>query len=208
MRIDDSRDQSEILPGRIRLLAIVTGCCTGIAGFIPFGPFVSLIALLLVVGATLQPYSPRSGRWLLWLGAFFVTMFVGVFLAPQAVWVSRIFRLHHEIAILTFLFFFIASIPLVIWCDVALAAEALRRTHAKAENHKPSRIAGVLVWVVAAFLTLLLLPDYIRGVLSYSHSGRLDILLLSLLFGSAILLFDLMLVINAFRARPVPRQKI
>src|SRR5581483_2464818 len=98
---------------KARWLAIVTGCVSGIAGSLSFGPLFSLVSTILIVGAVLQRWSPDPGRWLLWLGALYLTLDVAAFFVPP------VLRLPHSIDTnaLIILSLDIASIALVCWCD-------------------------------------------------------------------------------------------
>src|SRR5277367_6183861 len=79
----ESRNYADqLVPPRTRWLAIVAGCVSGLAGLLPFGPLFSALPLILVLGAILQRWSPHLGRWLMWLGAFYLTLVVAVFLGP------------------------------------------------------------------------------------------------------------------------------
>jgi hypothetical protein len=77
---DELRKRVELLVSpRIRLLAIITGCVSAVAGSLPFGPLFAVVPAMLIFGAVLQRWSPCPGRWLMWLGAFFLTLDVGAF---------------------------------------------------------------------------------------------------------------------------------
>jgi hypothetical protein len=82
---DELRKRAEVLVSpRTRLLAIVTGCVSAVAGSLPVGPLFAVLPAILIFGAVLQRWSPRPGRWLMWLGAFFLTLDVGGFFIRQS----------------------------------------------------------------------------------------------------------------------------
>lgn len=88
-----------------------------------------LVPSILILGAIIQPYLPRSGRWILSGGALLVSLYVLVFLAPQAVGIFQTLRVYHGVRDLMLLSLFIVTILLVGWCDVALVTDAARLRH-------------------------------------------------------------------------------
>ena len=114
-----------IVPAKIRLLSIATGCLTAIGGSIILGLFFSIPPIILVLGAVAQPYIRVVGKWLIGLGATLLSLEVMALVAviPEGVW---LLRLYHDRNFLATLSFSIASVLLVAWCDVALIIEARR----------------------------------------------------------------------------------
>jgi hypothetical protein len=125
-----------IVPRRTRRLAVVAGCVSGIAGSLMFGPLFLLIPMIQIAAAILQPYSPRPGRWLLAIGAFILSFYIGLFFAPQVVGGIRSLRAHHDVYVVGLLLLSGVSVALVTWSDVELTIEA--RRHASAS---PSEIS-------------------------------------------------------------------
>src|ERR1700689_3361940 len=84
-RVKNQFHSTAIISGKIRQLALASGCVVGLAGFFYAGPF-SLIAVCpLILGALIQPHFPRSGRLLLSVGVFLPTFYAGFFLVSIAI---------------------------------------------------------------------------------------------------------------------------
>lgn len=113
----------QIFPMRIRWVSIAAGCFAGVAGSLVFGWLFALVSSALVLGAIIQPYFHRSGKWLMWLGAFILTFYVGLFLAPQMLGAIRTLPQYHDQNAIAFLCLSLMSIILLAWCDVALVIE-------------------------------------------------------------------------------------
>ena len=85
MKIGKSKnDTTRTVPRKVRWLAIAAGCLSGVTGSLLFGLVFSFFPAILILGAILQPHSRRWGRLLLSIGAVFLTAYVGLFIAPQA----------------------------------------------------------------------------------------------------------------------------
>lgn len=110
------------------MLAVLAGCLSGFAGFLVFGIVFLFVPLILILGAIIQPFVPRLGRWVFGVGAMLVTVYVGVFLVPQALGtMSRLAQDHAPLDV-ALLFLFVLSITLVFWVDVALVMDERGRT--------------------------------------------------------------------------------
>jgi hypothetical protein len=128
LRINSPTGQSpEILPAKIRLLSIATGCFIAIAGSLIVGLLFSIPPIILVLGAIAQPYLRVAGKWLIGVGAVLLSLEVMVLMVviPEGI---RLLRLYHDRNFLGTLTFSIASVLLVTWCDVALIIEARRQS--------------------------------------------------------------------------------
>jgi chromate transport protein ChrA len=126
LRINSPTSQStEIVPAKIRLLSIATGCFTAIAGSLVVGLLFSIPPIILVLGAIVQPYLSVVGKWLIGVGAVLLSLEVMVLVVviPEGI---RLLRLYHDRNFLGTLSFSIASVLLVTWCDVVLIIEARR----------------------------------------------------------------------------------
>ena len=126
MRINSPAGQSaEIVPAKIRLLSIATGCFTAIGGSLVVGVLFSIPPIILILGAIAQPYLRVIGRWLIGVGAVLLSLEVLVFVVviPEGI---RLLRLYHDRNFVGTLSFSIASVLLVAWCDVALIVDARR----------------------------------------------------------------------------------
>lgn len=109
-----------MISNRTRWLAIGAGLFTALASVPAFGAgFALFVSSFLIVGASVQPNFPRAGRGLICAGAIWLTF-----------WVFDIFVLmllekggrNSLLVVLVAL----ASVLLVVWCDVAVAAEELK----------------------------------------------------------------------------------
>ncbi len=190
---------TDIMTSRIRWLAIVTGFVVGATGSLGLGVSFLILPLALVSGAAAQPYSPTGGRWLVWIGAFFVSLqavpLVGVVFEG-----IRLARRYHDFMSLMLTCLSAVSVTLVVWLDVALLSESCRRRSVVAEE-KHSGPWDWALWLTALGLSAFLLPLSLRGIFSYARIGRLDILLSSVVAGLAVLWFDFALVRNYLKNR-------
>lgn len=109
-----------IYPKGTRILAILAGCVSAFAGFLVFGSVFLFVPVVLILGAIIQPSTPHFGRWVFAVGAMLVTVYVGLFLAPQAVGVISMLAQYHAPHDIGLLFLFVLSIALVFWVDVML----------------------------------------------------------------------------------------
>jgi hypothetical protein len=189
----------EVVAIRTRWLAVVTGCFTAVAGTFVGGLFF-LIPSFLILGAVVQPRSPRSGRWLMWLGAFLLSLMT---LPLASVLLSEsipTLRVHYDYGELTLVSLCAMSVFLVIWCDVELVVDAIRMRRGRlALAQRSAGAAEWLVWAAALCLSLMSLPYSVLGVSAYRREGRLDILLFSLASSVFVILFDVALAVDAVK---------
>lgn len=177
-------------------LAIITGCVSAVAGSLPFGPLFLLVPAILVFGAVLKRWSPRPGRWLMWLGAFYLTVDVAVFLGPP------VFRPSHFIGSDTLIieFLSILAIALVVWCDVSLIISARKLGNAPAAgNEKALRPADWIAAVFAVCLTAWTVWSALASSYPARRYHRWDISLLALPFILGAAVFDAALVVYALQ---------
>lgn len=192
---------------RTRWLAILAGGISGIAGVLPYGLFWLLIPSILILGVIVQRWSPSPGRWLMWLGAFLLTLNVGLFLAPALLEI-RSLRSTHDVNLLAVIVLALASVVLVGWCDVALVVDA-RRSRSAREAVEPSlpRPADRIVWIVALCLSAFVGWDITRSVVVYREYGRLNILLIAIVIGIAVAFLDAKLIIQTIKGRRLQRSR-
>ena len=129
MRIGESTERALVFPARVRWLAVAAGCLSGLSGSLVYGIEFAIAPLILVLGTLLQPYSPRPGRYLTRVAAFFGSFFVGVLLAPISVSLIRVLGLHLDSSSLTLFCLSLTSVLVVSWLDIELIAEAVRAGH-------------------------------------------------------------------------------
>ena len=127
MRSHETSSNSETVPSKIRWLAIAAGVVSGIAGSLPFGPVYAFIPSLLILGAIIQPYIRRPGRWLLHVGALLVSFYVALFLLPAAVGIIWTALLRSDSMLAALLLLDVLSVVLISWCDFELVIEARQR---------------------------------------------------------------------------------
>jgi hypothetical protein len=112
---------AEIIPGRIRWLAIGTGCIAVVAGFVSIGSLFPIVPSVLILGALIQPRFLRLGRWLISVSAFLLSLAVlplGVAILFKGV---RTVRSYTELGVISI---WAVSVLLVTWCDAELLIEA------------------------------------------------------------------------------------
>ncbi|MGH9546249.1 MAG: hypothetical protein ACRD23_13660 [Terriglobales bacterium] len=64
-----------MLPGRIQWLAVAAGCATGIA-LLGVSWVLSLVAILLIIGAAVSRGFPRAGKWFILAPALLLSVMV------------------------------------------------------------------------------------------------------------------------------------
>ncbi len=198
-----------LMADRPRRSAIVAGGIAAIAG----APLTELgtlaVALILILGAIVQRWSPHPGRWLMWLGAFLLTLFVGLFVMPQGLYAFEALRsplggIRDVIAIALAL----ASVALIGWCDVALIDDAKRsRTAPTTVEATRPRPADLIVWVVALGLSAYFGWEIPLSVRAARHWGRPDLLLIPMVAGTAVVFLDAKLILHTIRGCRLQRSR-
>jgi hypothetical protein len=194
----ESRNYAEqLVPPPTRWLAIVAGCVSGLAGSLALGPLFSALPLILVLGAILQRWSPHPGRWLMWLGAFFLTLVVAVFLGPAVLSPRRLLAPYYDRNILIFFALSVASLALVGWCDVALIIDACKSKDASAPATQGfPRTADWLVGMFALCLTAYAVWSILASFYPVHRFGNWEILLLVV---SSIAALDIAIVVHTVK---------
>ena len=126
MRTDTRLDETaELVPGKILLLSVLTGCFTAIGGSLVIGLFFSISPVILVLGAIIQPYFRYAGKLVMGLGAVLLTSqtVILVFAVPAGI---RLLHKYHDRGLVATTGFSILSVLLVTWCDIALVSTALK----------------------------------------------------------------------------------
>lgn len=182
------------VPSNVRWLAAATGCLTAVASVLVMGVFV-VVPGLLVVGAIVAGRLPRVGKYVIWFGAIPLSL-LGLPLGASMLLIHL--QPGSDPRVVAGV---LSSVALVVLCDVALIVEELKTRHTLIGAGAPSPNAGDwLVWIAAAFLNLGFLPITVLGLTTYRGEGRRDILF-SLVLGSLVILFDVLLAILAFNTR-------
>lgn len=167
MKTDSSKSRtSSVLPRGLRVLAIATGIFTGLTFFAVVIPW--LLALMLIVGAAVQPWTHRAGKWLLIAGAFSVTV-LSVTLVVGASFHLRSLSPFDFDTIALPLFFLILAI-LIVWCDVGLIVHAIRSRHrSELSGTEYFHPVNFLVWLTAAGASAVFIPVGVQDCISLLH---------------------------------------
>lgn len=185
-----------------RWLAVATVCVTA-AGTLGTGGLLTTIPLIL--GVVAEALAPRRGKWLMWLGAAYLSVLVlpmEILLLPEFM-ASPLVKQYARVAIESTLW--IASMCLIVSCDVALIMDAVKTRHNRIVAQR--RLLGLgdwLVWTTAVCFTAYSfwgVPSLLRA---YKHFNRIDILLVNLPVILILLMFDTLLLVDAvmiWRAR-------
>jgi len=190
-----------IVVDRTRRLAIATVCVTAAATLTTGGGF--LLTIPLILGVIADYRSARRGRWLMWVGAAYLSVTLlqmEILILPE--FVAELRSYHHLGGLGSVVFpLSIASILLIIWCDVALLIDAVKT---RRSSIAPERFSlGTTDWIV--WITALLFSVYsfwgIPFLLRAFNQGfdRLDILLTELALIFIAIVFDVALVIDAVK---------
>jgi hypothetical protein len=194
----------DIMPVRIRRLAIAAGCVAGALG-IGMTYIFPIVSAPLILGAYTQPRSTRSGRWLMWVGALLLNFSSLYFAWGVMVDVLRNLPRFHDFMILLFLVLSVATLILLGWCDVELVLEAVRvKRNGMTSDQQFSRSAEGLIWMVAFCLSLWvfsLIPDDPIIYRNYFLYRNLFNLVFPFLLQLAVITFDAALVIRAVKMR-------
>jgi hypothetical protein len=186
---------------RLRALVLTAGCVSGIAGVVAYGLYFGMVPAVLVLGAVVQPYSPRPGRLLIAMGALLVTLYVGIFVAPVVVSMMIHRTPYEDASRLLLLGLYACSVVLVGWCDAALVVNArrIRFTEPLEQLRVFPSVGDWIVWVTAACITFCVLFVLSQVLFAFRNNGRRDIVGLSLLVTVAVLCFDAMFIFTAAR---------
>jgi hypothetical protein len=148
----------------------------------------------LVMGAMVAGRLPRVGKYLIWLGAVPLTL-LGLPLGVSILLIHLQPGSDPRVAAGV-----LSSVALVVLCDVALIVGELKTRHTLIGAGAPPNAGDWLVWIAAAFLNLGFLPITVLGLTTYRGEGGRNILF-SLVLGSLVILFDVLLAILAFNTR-------
>jgi hypothetical protein len=117
--------KQRVLPQKIRWLAIATGLVTGSALLSFYWPF-SVLAILLIFAGIIQPLSPQLGRLVLSVVAPLLSVWV-IPVGFVVLWEMLGAKPgRHDLLFLAITSSWMLSPILLLWCDTALLAEAIR----------------------------------------------------------------------------------
>jgi len=112
-----------LVGGRTRWLAISAAFVAAITGAVSLSLLFPVVPIILIFGAIVQPRFHRTGFWLMWVGALFlsvwvlpigVTILLGFFKTPS----------YHDFNAVGVTLGWAASFLLLAWCDAALMIES------------------------------------------------------------------------------------
>jgi hypothetical protein len=181
-----------VVSAKIRWLAVLAGCSSAIFAALAFG------APFLILGAIVQPWARTTGRWLIWLGAFLLSLMVVPFGTGIVLGQAR--HLGRDNWSFSIFPLFVLSTALIYCCDIALVTDAFK-------SKRQQWVRGSLdwlVWVVAIAPSAWCIWQNASTVRAYRLNGglRLDLILTSVRLDALILFFDVALVVHAIRCRP------
>jgi hypothetical protein len=138
-----------------RRIAIGAVCVTVVATITAPGAFVWAIPLIL--GLIADTFAARRSQWLMWAGAAYLSLtalFMEAAILPE--FVAEL-RVHHRLGGVgpVLLPFWIASILLIVWCDVAFIIDAVRAVSRRVPAERRARGVGDwIVWITALSFTI------------------------------------------------------
>ena len=198
------------MPGRARGAAIAAGGTAGV--FLMFlSPLALIFAAPLILGALVQPRSPRSGRSLMWIGApvlSCVTLLYSVRIVLEGI---RYF----DLTMVAIYVVSVATTMIVIWCDVELVLEAIRQRRTVRIIEPPATLVGEgVAWLVAIGLSAWIFPVILPRNLhlpapDYPRASYLVNLAFSISLLLPVISFDVWLIARAtrmWRTRKVGKQ--
>jgi len=196
--IDHNR---ETIRSRIRRLAVVTVCVTAAATLTASGGF--LLTIPLVLGVIAESRSPRRGRWLMWVGAAYLSVTLlqmEIRILPEGV---RELRSDHHLGGLGPIVFplCIASILLIVGFDVALLIDAMRTRRSRIIPERSSSVAvNMLIWITAICFSVYSFWGIPFVVRAFNHGfDRFDILLTALALILIAITFDVALAVDTVK---------
>lgn len=201
MKTDGSESRtSPVLPRGLRVLAIATGFFTGFTFFAVVIPW--LLALMLIVGAAVQPYTRRAGKWLLIAGAFSVTMVSAESFIAQSLELRGSSSFDFDTIALP-LFLLVLTI-LIICCDVWLIVHAIKsRYRSEPSVREYFHPVNFFVWLTAAGASAVFIPEGVRQSIFLLHhvvgTGLADVPAI-VLPGLALAVLDGALLIQGLKA--------
>lgn len=190
------------MPSKIRWLAVATIIVTAVATFAVGGEF---FTIPLILGVITEKWTPRRGRWLMWVGAAYLTVTalqMEVVIFPEIIAESRAY---HHIAGLGPIF--IASILLITCCDVMLLIDAMKRRERAIQRTGLPSVADLIVWISALLFSVYAFWSMPFLVQAYRHGfDRHDILITGWALILIAVWFDIALVSDAITTWRKPAQ--
>jgi hypothetical protein len=186
-----------------RWIAIAAVGVTVVATITTPGAF--LMTIPLILGLIADALGARRGRWLMWMGAAFLSVTIlqmELVIFPEFVAELRSF---HKLEGLgpVLLPLWIASILSIIWCDVAFVIEGVRTRRGQVPFDRRFPTTGDwIVWVTALLFSVYSFsgaPFLVRAL--KQGFDRHDIVLTALALIVIAVVFDVALMIDAIKMR-------
>ena len=186
-----------------RWIAVATICVTVVATITTPGAF--LMAIPLILGLIADALGARRGRWLMWMGAAFLSVTIlqmELEIFPEFVAELRSF---HKLGGLgpVLLPLWIASILSIIWCDVAFVIEGVRTRRGQVPFDRRFPTTGDwIVWVTALLFSVYSFSGVPFLVRAFKQGfDRHDIVLTALALIVIAVVFDVALMVDGMRIR-------
>jgi hypothetical protein len=196
-------EPTDVFSWRIRWLAIFVGLSAA-ALFFFLSTLAALVPALLPLGAALQPRLSDPGKrlvkWFIWAWAFGWSPGL-VLLAFR---MRSGFPLDRDFVTLSVSSLLIASALLILWWDVELIVDGVRRLRIwRSEPPKEPRPVGRGTWIFAFLLNLWAGWGLLRGLTMYHR----DLYALTMMLVEAIIVaaFDISLIRRVFKLRRAQR---
>ncbi len=187
-----------IAPFHVRIVAMLAGCFSATWGMLVFGWPFAAVSSLLIVGAIIQPRSPIPGKWLMWVGAFVLTLVVLPIGLQTIFGGTKALGFPRDRFMILNLSLCLISVLLVVCCDGMLVYGMKLRKN-QGDMATSGRGMTWLVWVAALGLTSYLLVMSISAFHAYRVYGRVDPLLTWISLSLVAVLFDVALVVHAVK---------
>jgi hypothetical protein len=193
-------EQTDVFSRRIRWLALAVGLFSS-ASFFFLSPFAALGPLLMPLAVLFQPKLPDVGKgivkWLSWIWALGWSQ--GLFVL-STVMLSDSPSNRYLIVLRTFV---AMSVLLILWLDVELIADGVRRVQKwRSGPAQEQRPVGLGLWIFAAALNLWIIWGLISVIAIYrTIEGQIHPFVLSIEEATAVLVFDGYIVWRTLKAR-------
>jgi hypothetical protein len=197
----------DIFSQRIRWLTVAVGLSATVLFFF-LTPFAALGPATPVLGAALQPRLPdmakRVVKWLIWVWAFGWSsgsvLLAFLFLTDTGLHHDRQFMMR-ALSSLS-----VVSVLLVLWWDVELIVDGLRRIRTwRSSPPQEPRAIGTGVWIFSVSLNIWIGWGLVRTLGEYHGFADLYTFALAFVEAAAVLVFDILLVSRTVKLKRVRR---
>jgi hypothetical protein len=190
------------LPRRARYVAIAAGFFSAASAALGLGVLAIVLPAFLLGTAILEPYVPRTGKWLIWIIAFILSVYtlpIGVMIIRDGI---STLRPYHDPAILGILASWLLTLFFLIWCDAELILDAYTsRKFLSSVNQNASPNRDWIAAIGAVILSALFLPATIIAITTLHLHHRLGLLLPPLIFSFIVISFDVAVAAQIIKSR-------